>query len=313
MEGLNICVENNNSTPEVYPPEPEGVIAEQPVDMRKVKDEKELDSGIDILQTENVTKLSKNQMRKQRRHMAILAIRKEKRKDEKLKRKENKGILNKTDLLYGDTNKLSKKEIKEKIKKKLIQAQNISSVKICVDLQYGNIMSDKEKTRLALQLGRIYGSNRASENPAHLYFINLSENSDIFKKACEKCEGFDHYIVERSHQSAIELFPQGNIVYLSPDSPNVLKEVNKSNVYIIGGLVDETVNKHQSLTYATNVSIKTARLPIKEFLEKSNNDSHTFSTVLSVNQVFDILLSFLQCKDWKQALQKHVPQRKGFV
>jgi predicted DsbA family dithiol-disulfide isomerase len=34
------------------------------------------------------------------------------------------------------------------------------------------------------------------------------------------------------------------------------------------------------------------------------------STVLTVNHVFDILCEWYQCRNWKQALDKVVPERK---
>jgi Trm5-related predicted tRNA methylase len=35
-----------------------------------------------------------------------------------------------------------------------------------------------------------------------------------------------------------EVFPQSSLVYLSPDSPNVLEQLDPTKVYVIGGLVD---------------------------------------------------------------------------
>ena len=40
-----------------------------------------------------------------------------------------------------------------------------------------------------------------------------------------------------------ELFPREDIVYLTPDSDQVLQSVQEDKVYVIGGLVDETVQK----------------------------------------------------------------------
>ncbi len=40
-----------------------------------------------------------------------------------------------------------------------------------------------------------------------------------------------------------EMFQQDDVVYLSPDSDNVLQSVDAGKVYVLGGLVDETVQK----------------------------------------------------------------------
>ena len=39
------------------------------------------------------------------------------------------------------------------------------------------------------------------------------------------------------------MFPLERIVYLSPDSDTVLSDVDPDNVYMIGGLVDESIQK----------------------------------------------------------------------
>ena len=45
-----------------------------------------------------------------------------------------------------------------------------------------------------------------------------------------------------------ELFPLEDIVYLTPDSSDVLRSVEADKVYVIGGLVDETVQKVSSVS-----------------------------------------------------------------
>ena len=47
-------------------------------------------------------------------------------------------------------------------------------------------------------------------------------------------------VEEKSHS---ELFPLDKIVVLSPDSGNVLEDIEPDKVYVIGGLVDENVTK----------------------------------------------------------------------
>ena len=44
-------------------------------------------------------------------------------------------------------------------------------------------------------------------------------------------------------QSYLELFKPNEIVYLSPDSDKVLQSVDADKVYILGGLVDEHIQK----------------------------------------------------------------------
>lgn len=52
--------------------------------------------------------------------------------------------------------------------------------------------------------------------------------------------------------------------------------------------------------------IKTARLPIGAYMKLAS------SQVLTVNHVVDILLSWLELRDWQQAFYKVIPTRKRF-
>jgi len=78
-----------------------------------------------------------------------------------------------------------------------------------------------------------------------------------------------------------------NCVYLTADSENVLEELNPNHTYIIGGVVDRNRLKKCTLRKAEWYGIKTAKLPIGEY---SSDDFGSFSRVLTVNHVFEILV-----------------------
>ena len=62
-----------------------------------------------------------------------------------------------------------------------------------------------------------------------------------------------------------ELFPKENLVYLSPDSRNLLK-YNPNDIYIMGGLVDRSIERNASLAKAESKNIRHARLPLREIV-----------------------------------------------
>lgn len=96
-----------------------------------------------------------------------------------------------------------------------------------------------------------------------------------------------------------------NIVYLTSDSPNELSDFDDSKVYIIGGLVDH--NHHKSFCYdlAVKNGLSHGRLPIGKFLSMKTR------SVLTVNQVFQIVCKYTECRDWQKAFVSTLPKRKG--
>eukprot|EP00041_Stephanoeca_diplocostata_P028045 m.784128 g.784128 ORF g.784128 m.784128 type:complete len:933 (+) comp23296_c0_seq1:243-3041(+) len=207
-----------------------------------------------------------------------------------------------------------------------------NAVRIAIDLSMGAQMTAKEIQSLANQVRRAYGANMASKHPAHLYLVGVpaDEHVPVVPGAQEPqqgilqraaplsvlgamrryCAGFDDYVLTRTEKSHLEYFPKDRIVYMSPDSPNVLESVESDTIYIIGGLVDEHVIKGYTLGRATEAQICTARLPIAEVARKRDGPT---SVVLSINQVFEILHKYTITRDWAEAMKAHLPARKNYV
>lgn len=58
-------------------------------------------------------------------------------------------------------------------------------------------------------------------------------------------------------------------------------------MYIMGGLVDETIKKHLSRDKAAHRGITAKRLPITSMMHRSGHHSN-YSTVLAINQGDDL-------------------------
>ena len=117
---------------------------------------------------------------------------------------------------------------------------------------------------------------------------------------------WDVHLNEKSYQEIFDgLVTKENIIYLTSDSPNELADFEEDKVYIIGGLVDH--NHHKSLCYdiAVKNGFSHARLPISKSLSMKTR------MVLTVNQVFQIVCKYVECKDWKKAFVSTLPKRKG--
>ncbi|XP_077399597.1 tRNA methyltransferase 10 homolog B isoform X2 [Vanacampus margaritifer] len=248
---------------------------------------------------------SKNVLRKQRHWERKLVAKKSKRKEEKLRRKLNRHSEDMEHL------QLSKRVMKAVTKERLAEAR-VSGLKVCIDLSMSHRMSDKETSRLAAQLRRLYGSNKRASKPFHLFLTSLGEDSRLLAECVRMNAGFLNYTMERTEQSCLDIFPPENIIYLSPDAEEALDRVDHDKVYVLGGLVDESVQKTLSLCRAKEAGVRAARLPIDQHMQKTVNSKNFHSKILAINQVFDILLAVCETGSWTHALDKCFPRGKGY-
>ena len=214
--------------------------------------------------------------------------------------------------LNFDENHISKKVRIETIKNKMENLSREKNLAIAFDLGWSESMNKKEISKLANQLARIHGANKKDENSAKIYFTNFKKTSDLYQECVRKHAGFEQFPIElrivsfenflkkilwfsetlKREESHIDMFPNDDLIILSPDSETILEKVELGKVYVIGGIVDETRKNKLTLEVAEKYKLKSVRLPIKEHLER-NPDSRNGSlcTILSSNQVFEILLA----------------------
>ncbi|XP_069028296.1 tRNA methyltransferase 10 homolog B isoform X1 [Embiotoca jacksoni] len=254
---------------------------------------------------------SRNVLRKQQHWEKRLAAKKSKRKEEKQRRKEEK---QRRKLHRGSTDRpqFTKRVLKAITRERLAEARSIGN-KLCVDLSMTDRMSDKEISRLAAQLRRLYGSNKKATRPFHLFLTDLTEDGRLHRECVRMNDGFLNYTMEITEESCLDLFPPETVVYLTPDAEEALETVDADKVYVLGGLVDESIQKKLSLSRARELSVRTARLPVDEYMVKRNNVKNFHSKILAVNQVFDILVTFCDTGSWTEALRTWFPPGKGYV
>lgn len=145
--------------------------------------------------------------------------------------------------------------------------------------------------------------NGRCTSPGHLWLTGCQAEMEIQLK---RLPGFDKWIIEKENLSYIEAFQdrKEHLVYLTADSENILDELDLTKTYIVGGLVDRNRWKGITMKKAKEQGIQTAKLPIGDYLKMSS------SQVLTVNQVIEILLKFLETRDWKTSFFQVIPQRK---
>ncbi|XP_061490477.1 tRNA methyltransferase 10 homolog B isoform X2 [Rhineura floridana] len=227
--------------------------------------------------TENETWCSRNVLRKQRHWEKIISAKKRRRKLERERRKakptEGKGAVP----------QLSKRDLKVIRKERLLEAKE-TGPRLCIDLSMTSHMTYKETSRLAAQIRRLYGSNKKAQKPFWIYLTGFEKNSPIYEACLRMNDGFTNYLMDVTPESYLDVFPLEMMVYLTPDSENALEEVDLRKVYILGGLVDESIQKRLTFQRAQEEHLQTARLPIQEYMVKHVNAKNYHSTTLAINQ-----------------------------
>ncbi|PKU38258.1 hypothetical protein llap_11439 [Limosa lapponica baueri] len=256
---------------------------------------------------ENYEKNTKrNALRKLRRWERVLAAKKRKRWQERERSRARRA--GSSGAVGRDSGRVAAALAKER----LLEAR-ASGPRLCVDLGLAHCMSRKETSRLASQIRRLYGANRRAEKPFWLCLTEFVVGSLIYEECFRMNDGFSNYLMDTTQESYLDLFPLDAIVYLTPDSENVLEDIDPSKVYVLGGLVDESIHKKLTLQRAQEQSLQTARLPIREYMVKTANAKNYHSETLAINQVFDVLSTYYETRSWPAALKAGVSSGKGYV
>nr|AIG55570.1 secreted protein [Thraustotheca clavata] len=179
-----------------------------------------------------------------------------------------------------------------------LQGQSLRVNATC-DANY--LINKNEQNSVIKQVGCAYGVMKRSEFPLLLSLHFASYHGDI-AAICDKA-GLNVWKATRHSEPIEELFPGESIVMLSPDSPNVLTEIDPKTIYVIGGIVDRTVRKSETLTKASRIRhIQTARFPVQEIFDVRSH-------VLNIDTVILSLLEFQNNQDWKTTFENTLPKR----
>lgn len=174
------------------------------------------------------------------------------------------------------------------------------------DMSYESNMARREIENTVSQLMEVEGWNRRAKEPFHLHFCNLQPGGAYEKELLKRygAETWNRLLVTSTNLPHVDVFPREQLVYLTADSPNVLRAFDHSKVYIIGALVDRSIQSGLSLANAKRLKLATARLPLDDFLHWEIGAKN-----LTLDQMMRIMISLKATGKWEEAL-KFVPQRK---
>lgn len=274
-----------------------------------------------------VQPISKNQLKKIRRKeewdkkkKEIKKHKRELQKEKKKRQKEEKGdeyikLLQKQNKSRHDfsLSNLTRKEREEQYVKKVKEG-----IKLIIDCDFEHLMNEKDIVSMSRQISDCYCINKRSATPLNLilYNVDLVLYNQLHKNNCENWIGITMH--KKGTFESFEAFAQSeaifpkesginykeNMVYLTADSQNEVKELNDHYAYIIGGIVDRNRYKMLSYNKANELGINHGHLPIGEYLKLNS------SKVLTTNHVFAIISHFNDNNNWKEAFINTIPKRK---
>ncbi|KAA8645979.1 tRNA (guanine(9)-N(1))-methyltransferase [Aspergillus tanneri] len=283
---------------------------------------------------ESVPKMSKNQLKKLRRQEQWEAQRDLRKIRRKEKAQEKKDRIRKE----WDEAKKEGPEAVERLRKERESTRHrfrnttLLPLTLVMDCGFDELMNEKERISLSQQLARCYSDNSRTPYRSHLVISSfdklLKERYEtVMRKTHENWKGVRFlgedfvYAAEQAREwmkgpeggelagifaDKMDVTPKdGEVVYLSSESPHTLTELKPYSTYIIGGLVDK--NRHKGICYkrAVEKGIKTAKLPIGDYIQMTSRQ------VLATNHVVEIMLRWLELGDWGEAFMQVIPQRKG--
>ncbi|KAF5363931.1 hypothetical protein D9756_000279 [Leucocoprinus leucothites] len=264
--------------------------------------------------------LSKSAQKKAARAARFAELKLERRAKEKEVKKEKKRIRAEK-RAAGELDEADEAERARQKKKSRVEFDG----QVVVDLGFDHLMSEKEVKSLCSQLAYTHSANRNSSYPFSLLFTSLngraldrleSLNDAGYKRWTKTewwTEGYERLWEAKSDTPQTEgevskmpiICAKETIVYLTADSNEELSELKPDETYIIGGIVDHNRYKNLCENKAKESNIRTARLPIGKYLA-----NFTTRKVLTVNQVFEILIKWAETKSWEVALNHVMPKRK---
>ncbi|XP_041458532.1 tRNA methyltransferase 10 homolog C-like [Lytechinus variegatus] len=178
--------------------------------------------------------------------------------------------------------------------------------KIAFDFSYENLMRKQEVISLVQQLMHVMNANKRAKDPFDIHWVGLtSETQSLHELNRLHGVAMEHIMVNHTEKDLLEVFPKKDIIYLSADSPNVMKSYDSDKVYVIGALVDRNIiYTGQSLARAKRFGLEHARLPLDRHLQWTTGAKN-----LTLDQMIKIMIEMNTSGDWVKALQ-HVPVRK---
>ncbi|KAK6505255.1 tRNA (guanine(9)-N(1))-methyltransferase [Arthrobotrys musiformis] len=257
--------------------------------------------------------LSKNQQKKllkkqkwEESRESRRALRREKMAAKRVRQREERDAA-KTNPRIENPEDGSKPWKKRKNNRKLERKSKRLAIRCIVDCSFDDYMMDKEVASLGAQVSRCYSDNRIARFSMDLWLTCVDKRlrSHLHLMHGDKWKSWRKiHITDSDYEIVRDDVQARNIVYLSSDSDDTLETLEEGKTYIVGGIVDKNRYKGLCFNKAVGQGLQTAKLPIGEYIKMTGR------VTLTTNQVVEIMLRWLELKDWKAAFEAVIPTRK---
>ena len=173
------------------------------------------------------------------------------------------------------------REAAEKLRSLLVNPE--SSRKIIIDCSFGHIMTDFEKTSLAVQIQQCYSHLRQHPDHTVMHVVSVDEGlSERIRK-----QGGSEWVMQSTSEllESVIADAKERVIIMSPDADEELSGddvMQPNNIFVIGGIVDRLVSRNETAHKAIKLGLKSRRLP---------TDGDKFvNKVFNIDSVFDFLV-----------------------
>lgn len=189
---------------------------------------------------------------------------------------------------------------------RMLQAKQFGS-KLIFDCSFDDLMRPQYVSDTSKQLTFGFSANRNHREPFDIHICTTNIEGETIKALKRSIPTLmtPSYPLEVHEDSYVNMFPKSQLVYLTPDSQNVLESFNPDDIYIVSGFIDKTNPGPVTMAKAKEQQLRTAWFPVTRYLQWKG------SMNLPLNIIISILLDFKKTGDWNIALQ-HVPKRKFY-
>lgn len=186
----------------------------------------------------------------------------------------------------------------------MLQAKQFGS-KLIFDCSFDDLMRPQDVSDTAKQLTYGFSANRNHLEPFDIHICTPSIEGKTMKALQKTIPTLmaPNFPIEVHTESYVDLFPKSQLVYLTPNSRNVIETFNPDDIYIVNGFVEKGNHGPVTMAKAKEQQLRTAWFPVLRYMQWNG------SMNLPLNIIISILLDFKKTGDWNTALQ-HVSKRK---